>query len=50
MEKELSVLRKREELTRKEADTSSREKGLQLQASDFDSKVQGLIISMRHKT
>lgn len=31
LEKEMSVLRKREELARKEADTSSREKGLQLQ-------------------
>ncbi|CAM9908293.1 unnamed protein product [Ectocarpus fasciculatus] len=31
LEKEMGVLRKREELARKEADTSSREKGLQLQ-------------------
>lgn len=31
LEKEMGVLRKREEMARKEADTSAREKGLQLQ-------------------
>lgn len=38
LEKELSMLRKREESCRKEAETSSREKGLQLQVGDLIAK------------